>query len=347
MDKVLKGMNIVKIFDAKLSVSIAHFGKNQKQNVQPNGYRPSEYRYKVKTLQPAGVYIPKPVLNKGLFSEVVAGNKADASCSKKTLTVEDRPALYPDHCVMRSVIGDVRNVKEFGSIRNMLKVGGFSECSVGYIGGLKVLLVFKNKKSAVEFVTRIKEVWEEVLSSAVFWEGQHVDFERVACLRVVGMPLQLRDPKFFDRIAEMFGSLVSCSEFSWQQVDNATGFAWGLTSTAKRIDEEVEVVWGDRQFNVWVVEVENKSLDCFIEELSSVEEESPEEFAESAVGENKDVEEGEIRNSDEGGDIPAPENDMPEMETDGEEDGESEVEGDGLHGNQWNARSYMGKLTSR
>ncbi|KAF5764850.1 putative RNA recognition motif domain, nucleotide-binding alpha-beta plait domain superfamily [Helianthus annuus] len=242
MEKALKGMNTIKIYDAKLAVSVARFGKHQKYNGQPSGYRPFEHQHKVNNVQPARVYIPKPVLNKGLFSEVVTGTRVDASCSKKTLVVEDRATLYPDHCIMRSVIGEVRNVKAFGSINYMLKASGFANCSVGYIGGLKVMIVFKDKKSAVEFVSMKKEIWEEALTSAVLWEGQQVDFERVACLKMVGMPLQLRDSKFFDRVGELFGNLVSSSEFSWHQVDNATGFSWVLTTVAKRIDEEVEVV---------------------------------------------------------------------------------------------------------
>ncbi|KAJ0941985.1 putative RNA recognition motif domain, nucleotide-binding alpha-beta plait domain superfamily [Helianthus annuus] len=349
MDKVLKGMNTIKIYDAKLTVSVARFGKHHKQNVKPNGYRPLDYRYKVNNAPPAGVYIPKPVLNKGLFSEVVAGATAGASSSKKRIIVEGKAALYPDHCIMRSVIGDVKDVTAFGSIKNMLKESGFSECSVGYIGGLKVMIVFKDKKSAVEFVTRKKEAWEQILSSPVLWEGQHVEVERVACLKVVGMPLQLRDPKFFDRIGELFGSLVSRSEFSWQQVDNATGFSWVLTSTTKRIDEEVEVVWGERQFKVWVVEVDNKSFDCVIEELSSDEKGSPVEYADSVVGVDDDVEEGEIRKSDVGGNdnipapVPAPEDDTPEMEADVEEGGESEAEGDGLHGESVDCEELHGE----
>ncbi|KAJ0920178.1 hypothetical protein HanRHA438_Chr05g0238481 [Helianthus annuus] len=334
MNKVLKGMNTIKIYDAKLSVSIACFGKNHRQNANPNGYRPPENRYKVSNTQPARIYIPKPVLNKGLFSEVVAGAKNGETGSRKKIMVEDRAALFPDHCIMRSVIGDVKDIKAFGNIKNMLKESGFPECSVGYIGGLKVMLVFKDKKSAVEFVNRKKEFWAQLLSTTVLWEGQHVEFERVACLKVVGMPLQLRDPKFFDRIGELFGTLVSRSEFSWQQVDNAAGFSWVLTSTYKRIDEEVDVAWGEQQFKVWVVEVENKSLYCVIEELSSDVKGSPEDYDESVVGEDDDVEDGEIKEPDIGDDngTPVPENGMPEMEPEGVGTGESEKEDERLHG---------------
>ncbi|KAJ0482819.1 putative RNA-directed DNA polymerase [Helianthus annuus] len=347
LERVLKGMNNVKIYDAKLSVSVARFGKNQRQNVQNNNYRPSEYRHKVTNVQPARVYVPKPVLNKGLFSEVVTGNMGGGSSSKKVLLVEDRAALYPDHCIMRSIISDVINVKEFGNVKNMLMEAGCPECSVGYIGGLKVLVVFKDKRSAVDFVARKKEVWEKVFSSAVLWEGQHFGFERLACLKMTGMPIQLRDPKFYDRIGELFGTLVSGSEFSWQQVNNSIGTSWVLTSTAKRIDEEVEIEWNGGQFKVWVIEEDNKSLECIVNDLSSQVGEPPEESVESVVGDEDEVEEGEFLNSARktNKEIPVPEHGGPVTEVNETIERTWEGGGEELHGEQTENEEVHGDNT--
>ncbi|MFS7904507.1 hypothetical protein Hanom_Chr01g00036911 [Helianthus anomalus] len=76
------------------------------------------------------------------------------------------------------------------------------------------------------------------------------------------------------------------------QVDNSAGLAWVMTSVAKRIDEEIEVVWGGGKFRVWVVEVDNKKLDCIADDLVSVREEPPEMSNESVAGDDDEIEEG-------------------------------------------------------
>ncbi|MFS7931040.1 hypothetical protein Hanom_Chr04g00351291 [Helianthus anomalus] len=116
--------------------------------------------------------------------------------------------------------------------------------------------------------------------------------------------------------------------------------SWVLTSEAKRIDDEMEVVWGNGQFKVWVAEVENKSLDFIIDDLSSCGGggEPPEESIESVVGKDEEiedeVEDGEIRSQEvEGGaEIPVPEDGNPAMVAAGQEDGGPVGEGEGVHG---------------
>ncbi|MFS7904554.1 hypothetical protein Hanom_Chr01g00037471 [Helianthus anomalus] len=146
---------------------------------------------------------------------------------------------------MRSVIGDAKDLKAFKNIKDMLKEGRYQDSSVGYIGGLKVMLVKK-------------VLWDKVFTSTILWEGQHVGFDRLVCLKV----------------------------------DKSAGLAWVMTSVAKRIDEEIEVVWGGGKFRVWVVEVDNKKLDCIADDLVSVREEPSEMSNESVAGDDDEIEEG-------------------------------------------------------
>ncbi|MFS7984418.1 hypothetical protein Hanom_Chr11g00986191 [Helianthus anomalus] len=71
------------------------------------------------------------------------------------------------------------------------------------------------------------------------------------------------------------------------------------------------------------------------------------EVAESVVGEDVEIEEGEVRISDVCGDvnIPALENDLPESGTIGEEGGESEAEGDRVHGEPVDCEELHGETS--
>ncbi|KAI3818250.1 hypothetical protein L1987_12053 [Smallanthus sonchifolius] len=193
--------------------------------------------------------------------------------------------------MMRSVIGEVKDMDKVGEIKKMVVEAGYVESPVCYLGGLKFMIV-KDKRTAVEFLDRKKEFWDKVLRSAVLWGGQEVVFDRLVCIRMLGVPVQLRDSKVFGKIGELFGEVVGESIFSWLEVDNSWGECFVLSSLMRKIDEEVEVVWEGRRTPIWVVEVESSRIQSMIEDLSSSFD-SPATTTASAVREDG-LEEGEI-----------------------------------------------------
>ncbi|KAM0065492.1 putative RNA-directed DNA polymerase [Helianthus debilis subsp. tardiflorus] len=295
VNETLRGMNSVKIYEAKLSVSVARYDKNHEKFAQqfipevPIQHPPKYQAYLTRQ------YVTRKVSNNVTFKDIVSGPGCNPSTSRKVLRVDERAALYPDHCIMRSVIGEAKDLEALELVKAMLKEGGYDGNPTGYIGGLKIMVVFKDKQSAVEFIRDKEDMWKRVFLSVVLWEGQEVEFDRLVSLKIMGLPLQLRDSTFFDKVGKMFGRLAQGSQFSWARPDNSDGRCWVLTKSARWVEEEIEVVWEGRQYPVWVVEEQNPGIQSVIDDLSSTILGSPAKSMESVVGGDDELEEGEIR----------------------------------------------------
>ncbi|KAM0049391.1 hypothetical protein Hdeb2414_s0008g00285371 [Helianthus debilis subsp. tardiflorus] len=121
-----------------------------------------------------------------------------------------------------------------------------------------MLVTFKDNVHARLFVEQSKEVWATMFSEVRVWNGELIPFNRIARLKVLGVPFQLRDDRLYDRIGELYGRIVKPSDFNWEETDNSTGECHVLTTTAKRIEEDITILWRGRPYQIWVVE---ESLD--------------------------------------------------------------------------------------
>ncbi|KAJ0586812.1 putative nucleotide-binding alpha-beta plait domain superfamily, RNA-binding domain superfamily [Helianthus annuus] len=126
--EVLRGMNTVKI---RLNVSLAKYDRNHQgftnqqvasglvQQMQQKQAMQYQNQYK-----PPPIYVP--VRRKGdgvLYSEALVGKKEASSW--KVIHLQQRDNLYPDHCMMRSVMMTVKGVKEADEIKPMLEKGEY------------------------------------------------------------------------------------------------------------------------------------------------------------------------------------------------------------------------------
>ncbi|KAI3743584.1 hypothetical protein L1987_61294 [Smallanthus sonchifolius] len=128
---------------------------------------------------------------------------------------------------------------------------------------MKCLISLNSPELVKEFIGN-KETWKDHLISTMIWEGQEMQFERVAKLQMEGIPIVLREEKIFREIAGLYGK------------------------SGNRIDEEILLNWKDRSYPVWVKEVEHVWPPAPSESPSPVM---------NGEGETEmvDVEEGEIR----------------------------------------------------
>ncbi|MFS7929461.1 hypothetical protein Hanom_Chr04g00332811 [Helianthus anomalus] len=60
----------------------------------------------------------------------------------------------------------------------------------------------------------------EVLASTVLWDRE---FERLAWIRISGVPLQLRYNEVFNKIGRSYGKLVWGAYFSWEAGQSRRG----------------------------------------------------------------------------------------------------------------------------
>ncbi|KAD4179777.1 hypothetical protein E3N88_28368 [Mikania micrantha] len=283
LNEVLRQLNSVTIFEAKLNVSVAKYDKQHRKmeggskgsdappvHVQAFGRVEEESRQKN----------PRSQTHAGLsYRDAVLG-------ATKVFKHDDSIDLYPKYCLFKSVIVEMKNLESIGKIRDLLIVCGYKETAISFIGGLKLLCTFKDKNQAHDFISSKKQLWEKDVADVAFWNGQEIPFERLSKLKFTGIPLKYRDDNTFNQLGRLFGTVVCPSEFSWELDDISAGFCIVTTSLRRKIDEEIIFVSKDGSLPIWVSEVDF-NLNNFI---------NTDCFRNSPPGEiNNNVEEGEFR----------------------------------------------------
>lgn len=130
----------------------------------------------------------------------------------------------------------------------------------------RVMLVFNNLDQAMDFMKNHGQSGEKFLKDVSIWDGQEVPFDRVAGLKVVGLPIMLRDSTNYDKIGEIFGEKICSSNFSWKDTDNSTGDCFVLTKVVGWIQEEIIVKWKGKSYPVWVSEERKTWVPSFCED---------------------------------------------------------------------------------
>ncbi|PWA48326.1 RNA-directed DNA polymerase, eukaryota [Artemisia annua] len=194
----------------------------------------------------------------GLSYRAVLGGKTFKDASPSVMPV-CRSIIVPDNVVAfydirgRALIGKVRNLKTLTSMKQICEdnlVGGFN---IVYAGGLSLLLNFHEKEDAVEMLLN-KEVWSKWFSDLVLWEGQAMPFERVAWLKIHGVPINLATDEVYDDISSLFGKIVFPSHLCLDDGDISVGFVGILVGDGKIINDSVDLKWANKVFRTWITE---------------------------------------------------------------------------------------------
>ncbi|KAI3754610.1 hypothetical protein L1987_54397 [Smallanthus sonchifolius] len=199
----------------------------------------------------------RPPFGQGGFSlkDAVLRNAGSSSRGRKSVVVDQKISLLLQHCFHRSIVGEAIDILALCNSRIMLAKGGFSNVAISYIGGLRVLFTFKEPHLSNEFMMAKEGVWKDSLASDFIWIGQDIPFDRIACLKVEGVPFMLRDALL-----------------------------------GRRIEDELDLRWSGSSYRVWVSE-EMDSWAPIFQSFDKVMEES----SSASVDVEEEMEEGEIR----------------------------------------------------
>ncbi|KAJ0512413.1 putative RNA recognition motif domain, nucleotide-binding alpha-beta plait domain superfamily [Helianthus annuus] len=322
MKDFLGKLNKIRMFDMKVSVSLAKYDKDHKkiiyapehlgrsvwrpkENHQGNCYQPAggvnSDRNFVKDHRPdIGKSGPSFVQEGRSFADLLRGNKEVHGNGAKVITVEGKGSLYPIHCIGRSIIGCTKEVLSARRVRSTLDGVGLSEVGLSYVHGQTFMLTFNDKASAMRCMDSHSVFFQNNFSKFYLWNGEDIPFSRIAKISITGVPFVIRDNTLFDKIGDSFGTVIKPSSFSWQQEDNSSGTVTVLTNHLSRIEEGVVIKWNEKTMVVWVSEYidlssqhsdDDSSLsDSESELVSDSDSDSGEDMADV-----EDVEEGEIR----------------------------------------------------
>ncbi|KAF5802508.1 putative RNA recognition motif domain, nucleotide-binding alpha-beta plait domain superfamily [Helianthus annuus] len=301
--ETIQQMNTVKIFEAKVTVSLAKYDKNHKKFI----YTPKVMGEKVwkpkepvhRSEQGTGVNPPGgAAVREGRSFASLFQKEGHASFSEsKMLVVEGNGSKYPLHCRGRSIHGVVKDLPTLNNLNSILSNGGLANYGLSYIGGLSILLTLGNPGNVRETLNNHSELLSSAFSRYHGWNGEDLPLDRVATLRITGVPVHLKENSLFDRIGSLFGRVVQESSFSWLGPDNSDSIVKVLVPPGKRIEETVVMQWKDRRFVVWVSETMEVWSPDLEDENDSEDSgsDSESENNDDVFGEAEEVEEGEIR----------------------------------------------------
>ncbi|KAJ0480124.1 putative RNA recognition motif domain, nucleotide-binding alpha-beta plait domain superfamily [Helianthus annuus] len=153
-----------------------------------------------------------------------------------------------------AAVGCCKSLSILNNLFSLMSKAGEKEVTFSYLGGLFVLVKFLSVEHCNSFVCK-NELWNDWFSSLDHWNGQSLPFERIAWLRMVGVPIHLTADEVYDSIARHFGKIVHASQRSVEDLDLSVNCVGVLRGDGVRIEEVVSLVWKDKRYKVWVEEV--------------------------------------------------------------------------------------------
>ncbi|KAJ0570452.1 hypothetical protein HanHA300_Chr05g0178161 [Helianthus annuus] len=243
----------IRMGDYRLSVNVARYSledgevdKGKREEPRPKTAAGNEYNE-------AG--------RKESFTDVFTGSTSfrDIFLGKPIVNNEEKMIMLEDeHVAHAEVFGKavILRVVDFLALKNITNV--VNEMTEGkgvvqYMGGLYTLVYFPDAVEAESFRIKIKTN-KKVCLSVESWMGQTLPFERLAWLRIQGVPLHLLDNVVLNRISERFGKVVHEAQHDRWASDLSFDYVGVLLSDGKRVQEEVIVSWKGRKYRVWVAE---------------------------------------------------------------------------------------------
>ncbi|KAJ0786270.1 putative RNA recognition motif domain, nucleotide-binding alpha-beta plait domain superfamily [Helianthus annuus] len=195
-------------------------------------------------------------------TEVGAKSFKDMLVGRSITVVNDGVRFGSVHGL--AVVARLVDFSVLKSIKILLKELSFKEERIQYIGGLDLLITFSDHESAVKF-KKVASTCKDKFAFAEIWEGQVLGFERIAWLKIQGIPLHVLSNEVVDLVGGLFGKVVHKATRTDIDVDLSYEYVGVLAGDGKRITEEITLNWKDRKFRVWVTEDNKDWFPEFIE----------------------------------------------------------------------------------
>ncbi|KAF5820956.1 putative RNA recognition motif domain, nucleotide-binding alpha-beta plait domain superfamily [Helianthus annuus] len=213
MVKILGG---VKMGECKLKLNVARFAvENSSAPAEPevrvyNAKAPGQVSYgNTSNLRDARKY-----------SDVVGTSKEGGGSIKfrdnrkeegnkvfeKSIVVPDKTGAFSNLSGL-ALVGRTVDLETLVDFDRLLRIAKTIVANIQYLGGLSLLITFHDVASASSFLEH-KEVWEPWFSKLDPWSGQTLPLERVAWLKLNGIPLHLFDAAVLGQVGEIFGKVL-------------------------------------------------------------------------------------------------------------------------------------------
>ncbi|KAJ0874585.1 putative RNA-directed DNA polymerase [Helianthus annuus] len=161
----------------------------------------------------------------------------------------------------KSLVGETKDIDILNNLKETLHEG----LKIRYLGGLKVLISFNSVQEADEYLRTRVEEWEHFFSRLYMWEGVPPVFERVAWVKIMGIPISLWDRHIINKVGERCGRLLVNSDASPADGNMSEDRVAILVHSGKRISKEFSMRWKEHTFQVWVEEISGQWCPAFLD----------------------------------------------------------------------------------
>ncbi|MFS7964942.1 hypothetical protein Hanom_Chr08g00756291 [Helianthus anomalus] len=132
--------------------------------------------------------------------------KVEKNKNDKVLIVPDRTIAFNElHDV--TVVGKAADLDTLVDFDHLLRIVWTVYSKLQYLGGLYILLSFEDSVAAKKFL-KAKTVWGLWFSKLELWSAQSLPLERVAWLKILGVPLHILDSDVLASISGLFGKVL-------------------------------------------------------------------------------------------------------------------------------------------
>ncbi|KAM0007637.1 hypothetical protein Hdeb2414_s0027g00689341 [Helianthus debilis subsp. tardiflorus] len=171
---------------------------------------------------------------------------------EKSVIVPERSVAFSE-LVGVALVGRTMDLETLVDFDKLLRIAKVVVANVQYLGGLTMLITFHDKPSAVKFL-EAKELWGPWFSKLEGWKGQSLPLERVAWLKLCGLPLHLFSSEVMAQVGELFGKVLHVPKGVEEDQDLSVCRVGVLLGEAIRVIEGVSISWKDKLFRIWVEE---------------------------------------------------------------------------------------------
>ncbi|KAM0010437.1 putative nucleotide-binding alpha-beta plait domain superfamily, RNA-binding domain superfamily [Helianthus debilis subsp. tardiflorus] len=190
-------------------------------------------------------------VNKGkgkLFSELSSSDKPSSSDipvadqgSLKSILVDNDSVAFKEF-TGKALVGRCKDLKTLRCLNSLMGHLRNHGVSLSYLGGLNMFLKFVNEEDCVNFLLD-HDCWELWFSSLDPWVGQSLSFERLAWIKIIGVPLHLASNNTFNHIAGLFGKIIHGSQVEAEDGNLSVSLVGVLVGEGGRIYEQVNLCW--------------------------------------------------------------------------------------------------------
>ncbi|KAM0056815.1 hypothetical protein Hdeb2414_s0006g00222931 [Helianthus debilis subsp. tardiflorus] len=255
---MLRSLSDVRMGDFKLKFNVARFFLEDREI---NQTRKDSYHYRPKVRNGTGPTFKIPNMKGSCVNNVSFKEASTGVFIGKTVVVDDGLVAFSD-LHRRAIFVRLKSLYVLQNIIGILKEMKLGEGRVRCLGGLSVLIEFKSKEHASmakdEMIGR-----KEEFDCPLIWEGQTIPFERVAWLKISGLPLCM-DVKVLNDIGSLFGVVVKEARVDRLACDSSFHFIGVIVNHARIIHEAACVRWRGSSYKVWVSEIDKEWIGDFV-----------------------------------------------------------------------------------